>query len=473
MFTGACTKDGDCKKATIETGNDNCASMPHYPQEELLGNSVEFTKENAATKESFEDETQLGNGQDNLKRLGRLLFRDTSRLTNMLKSFSFKKEPLRSCVIRRSLAKKVATLESLEDETQLVNGQDNFERCSICRESSLLKGMRQKLCSLRAEEKGSESLKKGTERRDDSGSRRKYATESLDQEKTTRLHFENETICEKCSVVNHIAVRNLFSSFPNRFFQERDMIFRLMKPSSLLEIQSERTERRDDSGSRQKYTTESLDQEKTTRLHFENETICEKCSVVNHIAVRNLFSSFPNRFFQERDTSSRLLRPSSLLEIQSERTERRDDSGSRQKYTTESLDQEKMTKLHYPQGEPLRVTKFLYLVSLEENAATLESFEDETQLGNAQDNFERCSIYRESSLLKGMRRKLCSLQAEEKGSESLISEPEPEPEPELEIEPERMKRRDDSGSREEFTSKISTSSHCLTRYLRSCEISEL
>ena len=128
-----------------------------------------------------------------------------------------------------------------------------------------------------------------------------------------------------------------------------------------------------------------------------------------------------------------------------------------------------MTELHYLQREPLRI----YFVSSEENAATLESFEDETQLGNGQDNFERCSIYRESSLLKGMRRKLCSLQAEEKGSESLISEPEPEPEPELEIEPERMKRRDDSGSREEFTSKISTSSHCLTRYLRSCEISEL
>ena len=64
MFTGACTKDEDCENAKIETGIDNCTSMPHYPQEELLGNSVEFTMENAATKESFEDETQLGNGQD-------------------------------------------------------------------------------------------------------------------------------------------------------------------------------------------------------------------------------------------------------------------------------------------------------------------------------------------------------------------------------------------------------------------------
>ena len=237
MFTGACTKDGDCKN--IETGIDNCASMPHYPQEEGLRFRIYFvsSEENAATLESFEDETQ-----------------ESSALTRILL----------------------------------------------------------KLHSLRAEEEGSESLKKGTERRDDSGSRRKYATESLDQEKTTRLHFENETICEKYSVVNHIA-------------------------------------------------------------------------------DRNLFSSFPNRFFQERDTSSRLLRPScSLLEIQSERTERRDDSGSRQKYTTKSLYQEKMTELHYLQREPLRI----YFVSSEENAATLESFEDETQLGNGQHNFERCSICR-------------------------------------------------------------------------------
>ena len=377
MFTGACTKDEDCENATIETGIDNCASMPHYPQEELLGNSVEFTMENAATKESFEDETQLGNGQDNFERLG--ICRESSRLKDMRESFSFKKVIIRSGEIRRSLAealatleslldiidlvinfirsleKKLATLESLEDETQLVNGQDNFERCSICRESSALRRILLKLDSLLAEEEGSESLKKGTERRDDSGSRRKYATESLDQEKTTRLHFENETICEK---------------------------------------------------------------------YF----------VVNHIADRNLFGSFPNRFFQERDTSSRLLRPSSLLEIQSERTERRDDSGSRQKYTTKSLYQEKMTELHYLQREPLRI----YFVSSEENAATLESFEDETQLGNGQHNFERCSICRESSPLRRMLRKLCSLRAEEEGSESLKKGTE---------------RRDDSGSRRKYATE--------------------
>ena len=355
MFTGACTKDGDCKNATIETGSDNCASMPHYPQEELLGNSVEFTMENAATKESFEDETQLGNGQDNFERLS--ISGESSRLKDMQKSFSSRKELLSSYLMRCgdfriyfvSSEENAATLESLEDETQLVNGQDNFERCSICRESSALRRILLKLCSLRAEEEGSEILKKGTERRDDSGSRRKYATESLDQEKTTRLHFENETICEKYSVVNHIA-------------------------------------------------------------------------------DRNLFSSFPNRFFQERDTSSRLLRPSSLLEIQSERTERRDNSGSRQKYTTKSLYQEKMTGLHFR----------IYFVSSEENAATLESFEDETQLGNGQHNFERCSICRESSPLRRMLRKLCSLRAEEEGSESLKKGTE---------------RRDDSGSRRKYATE--------------------
>ena len=58
----------ETKKTTIQTGNDNCASLPHYPQEEPLGNSIEFSKENAATEEFCEDETQLGNGQDNFER---------------------------------------------------------------------------------------------------------------------------------------------------------------------------------------------------------------------------------------------------------------------------------------------------------------------------------------------------------------------------------------------------------------------
>ena len=93
MFTGACTKDEDCENATIETGIDNCASMPHYPQEELLGNSVEFTMENAATKESFEDETQLGNGQDNFERLG--ICGESSRLKDIREPFSLKRVIIR------------------------------------------------------------------------------------------------------------------------------------------------------------------------------------------------------------------------------------------------------------------------------------------------------------------------------------------------------------------------------------------
>ena len=70
MFTGACTEDEDCKNATIETGNDNCASLRHYPHEEPLRTSSGFSEENAATKESFEDDTQLGNVQDNTESPG-------------------------------------------------------------------------------------------------------------------------------------------------------------------------------------------------------------------------------------------------------------------------------------------------------------------------------------------------------------------------------------------------------------------
>ena len=85
-------------------------SMPHYPQEELLGNSVEFTMENAATKESFEDETQLGNGQDNFERLG--ICGESSRLKDMREPFSLKKVIIRSGVIRRSLEEKEAETSS-------------------------------------------------------------------------------------------------------------------------------------------------------------------------------------------------------------------------------------------------------------------------------------------------------------------------------------------------------------------------
>ena len=69
MFTGACTEDEDCKNATIETGNDNCASLGHYPHEEHLRTSLGFSEENAATKESFEDETQSGNFQHSIIQL--------------------------------------------------------------------------------------------------------------------------------------------------------------------------------------------------------------------------------------------------------------------------------------------------------------------------------------------------------------------------------------------------------------------
>ena len=117
MFTGACTKDEDCENATIETGNDNCASMPHYPQEELLGNSVEFTMENA-------NETQLGNGQDNFERLG--ICNESSRLKDMQESFSLKKVTLRSGVIRRSLEEKVAETSSC-GSPDLVGGWSNLE----------------------------------------------------------------------------------------------------------------------------------------------------------------------------------------------------------------------------------------------------------------------------------------------------------------------------------------------------------
>ena len=116
MFTGACTKDEDCENATIETGIDNCASMPHYPQEELLGNSVEFTMENA-------NETQLGNGQDNFERLG--ICGESSRLKDMRESFSLKKVTLRSGVIRRSLEEKVA--ETSCGSLDLVGGWSDLE----------------------------------------------------------------------------------------------------------------------------------------------------------------------------------------------------------------------------------------------------------------------------------------------------------------------------------------------------------
>ena len=137
MFTGACTKDEDCENATIETGIDNCASMPHYPQEELLVNSVEFTMENAATKESFEDETQLGNGQDNFERLG--ICGESSRLKDMRESFSLEKVTLWSGLIRGFLKERLDTLESLEDETQSGNLRESFSLKKVTLRSGVIR----------------------------------------------------------------------------------------------------------------------------------------------------------------------------------------------------------------------------------------------------------------------------------------------------------------------------------------------
>ena len=104
----------------------------------------------------------------------------------MRESFSLEKVTLMRGILRRSLEEKVATLESLEDETQSGNGQDNFQRCSICWESSLSKA-NPKLCALLAETLALESQNKGTKRRDDIGSREdlRITTEFSHQEKTT------------------------------------------------------------------------------------------------------------------------------------------------------------------------------------------------------------------------------------------------------------------------------------------------
>ena len=157
---------------------------------------------------------------------------------------------------------------------------------------------------------GSVSQKKGTERRDDSDSERKYATESLHQEKTTELYtsreefpknssrfseenaateesFEDEAvfgncqddiespcICEESSVVNFPAYKRL--PLLRSFFQwlsrrEDDLSAEQQDVCSLQAermgsvSQNKETKRRDDGGSRQKYAAESSCQEKTTK----------------------------------------------------------------------------------------------------------------------------------------------------------------------------------------------------------------
>ena len=253
MFTGACTKDEDCENATIETCIDNCASLFRYPQEEHLRISLGFSEENEATEESFEDETQLGNGKDNIE------------------------SPILCCAIGRPAIFSRHYLET---------------------------------CFLQAEEMGPVSQKKGTERRDNSDSERKYATESLRQEKTTELYtsreeflknssrfseenavteesFEDEavfgncqddiespSICEESSVVNFPAYKRLplLRSFFQWLSRREDDLS--AEQQDVCSLQAERmgsvsqnkgTKRRDDGGSRQKYAAESLRQEKTTK----------------------------------------------------------------------------------------------------------------------------------------------------------------------------------------------------------------
>ena len=256
MFTGACTKDEDCENATIETCIDNCASLFRYPQEEHLRISLGFSEENEATEESFEDETQLSNVKDNIESIWHRRF--------------------------FSLPIGRPALFSRHQET----------------------------CFLQAEEMGSVSQKKGTERRDDSDSERKYATESLRQEKTTELYisleeffknssqfseenaateesFEDEavfgncqddiespSICEESSVVNFPAYQRLplLRSFFQWLSRREDDLS--AEQQDVCSLQAERmgsvsqnkgTKRRDDGGSRQKYAAESSRQEKTTK----------------------------------------------------------------------------------------------------------------------------------------------------------------------------------------------------------------
>ena len=276
MFTGACTKDEDCENATIETGIDNCASLLRYPQEEHLRISVGFSEENEATEESFEDETQLSNVKDNIESFWHRSVCEESSVVNF---------PAKIKLRQRS----------------------SFFSLPIGRPA--LFSRHQETCFLQAEEMGSVSQKKGTERRDDSDSERKYATESLRQEKTTELYtsreefpknssrfseenaateesFEDEavfgncqddiespSICEESSVVNFPAYKRL--PLLRSFFQwlsrrEDDLSAEQQDVCSQAERmgsvgQNKGTKQRDDGGSRQKYAAESSRQEKTTK----------------------------------------------------------------------------------------------------------------------------------------------------------------------------------------------------------------
>ena len=238
MFTGACTKDEDCENATIETGIDNCASLLRYPQEEHLRISLGFSEENETTEESFEDETQLGNGKDNIespsiceessvvnfpakiKLRQRRERRDDSDSEHKYATESLHQEKTTELYTSREEFPKnssrfseenAATEESFGDEAVFGNCPDDIESPSICEESSVVNfpaykrlpllrsffqwlsrreddssAEQQDVCSLQAERMGSVSQNKGTKRRDDGSSRQKYAAESSRQEKTTK-----------------------------------------------------------------------------------------------------------------------------------------------------------------------------------------------------------------------------------------------------------------------------------------------
>ena len=274
MFTGACTKDEDCENATIETGIDNCASLLRYPQEEHLRISLGFSEENETTEESFEDETELGNGKDNIES------------PSICEESSVVNFPAKTKLRRRS----------------------RFFLLPIGRPAIFSR--HQETCFLQAEEMGSVSQKKGTERRDDSDSERKYATESLRQEKKTELYTSREK----------------FSKNSSRFSEENAA------------------------------TKESFGDEAVFGNcpdDIESPSICEESSVVNFPAYKRLplLRSFFQWLSRREDDSS--AEQQDVCSLQAERmgsvsqnkgTKRRDDGSSRQKYAAESSRQEKTTK---------------------------------------------------------------------------------------------------------------------------------
>ncbi|XP_022800846.1 uncharacterized protein LOC111338609 isoform X1 [Stylophora pistillata] len=145
---GACPKEEDCEKAAIEIGNDDCTSLRHHLL--LQKEPLRIPKENAATKEYFKVETQLGNGQNK------------NENPSICEEFS---------VVNRA-CRKLPLLHSF------------FQWLS--RREGTLSAKQQENCSHQAEEMGSVSQKKGTNKKDGNDHGPKCATESSRQEKTTK-----------------------------------------------------------------------------------------------------------------------------------------------------------------------------------------------------------------------------------------------------------------------------------------------